>query len=104
MSRGIQRERQVRRLLEEQGYWTCRAAGSFGDADVVALKDGQPPLLVEVKSTTAGPFHSFGPAQRAELIAAARQCGGIAQLCWWPPRQRPRWYAEWQWPAAKVAA
>lgn len=104
MSRGITRERQVRKLLEADGYWTCRAAGSFGDADVVALKNGEPPLLIEVKSTSAGPFHSFGPAQRAELVAAAEKCGGLARLCWWPPRAKPRWYSQWQWPESEVAA
>lgn len=104
MSRGIDRERQVRRLLEAQGYWTCRAAGSFGDADVVALMKDAAPLLVEVKSTAASPFNDFGPVARAELSAAARQCGGVAALCWWPPRKPPRWFYEQDWPKVKEAA
>ena len=48
MSRGIQRERDVRRVLESEGWWTARAAGSFGDADVIALKVGSRPQMIEV--------------------------------------------------------
>lgn len=98
MSRGIQRERQVRRLLEEDGWWTCRAAGSLGDADVIALKAGEPARLVEVKSTKAGPFHSFGPKDRAELVAAAQRAGATPELVWWPSRGKPQWIPQSQWP------
>jgi Holliday junction resolvase len=104
MSRGIQRERQVRRLLEEEGWWTCRAAGSFGDADVIAMQGGRLPRLIEVKSTTAGPFHSFGPADRRELLAAADKCGAMAVLCWWPPRGKPEWIHSAKWPGTRRAA
>lgn len=103
MSRGIQRERQVRKLLEAEGYWTSRAAGSFGDADVIALRATQyglcDALLVEVKSDVAGPFAHFGPAARAELIAAAVRSGAQPVLCWWPPRKQPRWIGVSEWPA-----
>ena len=105
MSRGIQRERQVRRLLETEGYWTSRAAGSFGDADVIALRarggGGCDAMLVEVKSDVAGPFAHFGPAARAELIAAAVRSGATPVLCWWPPRKKPRWIAVHDWPATR---
>lgn len=97
MTRGIQRERQVRKLLEDEGWWVCRAAGSRGDADLVALKRGDA-LLVEVKSTARGPYHGFGPAQREELRAAADQAGAVATLCWWPSRKRPTWINEYDWP------
>src|SRR5262249_5999379 len=49
-SRGHNRERQVRKLLEERGWWVARAAGSLGDADLVAMRasteDGE--LLIGV--------------------------------------------------------
>lgn len=102
--RGIQRERQVRDVLLSQDYWVCRAAGSLGDADLVALRDGSPPLLVEVKSTAAGPFHSFGPKCRADLSLAARIAGARAVLCWWPPRKDPLWFYEKDWPIVKEPA
>lgn len=98
--RGFDRERAVRRQLDREGWWTCRAAGSLGDADIIALKHGEKPLLIEVKSTTAGPFHSFGPKQRGELARAAAKAGGIAYLLWWPPRRDPKWFAEWEWPVS----
>lgn len=100
--RGIHRERQVRRLLAAEGYWTSRAAGSFGDADVIALKarpgGGCDALLVEVKSDIAGPFAHFGPAARAELISAAVKSGARPVLCYWPPHKKPRWIDVSEWP------
>ena len=98
MSRGIQRERQVRKLLEEQGWWVARAAGSLGDADLVALKYGKLPQLIEVKSTARGPYHGFGPKDRDELLDAADRAGAIAVLCWWPPRKQARWIHAEHWP------
>lgn len=94
MSRGIDRERDLRELLEADGWWVCRAAGSLGDADLVAVKDfsigmlSEPhPVvrLIEVKSTAAGPYHSFGPRDRADLLTAAVKAGAQAWLAWWPP-------------------
>jgi Holliday junction resolvase len=106
-TRGIKRERQVRRLLEQDGYWTSRAAGSFGDADVIALKatpTGIDAKLVEVKSDVAGPFAHFGPAARAELIAAAVKSGATPLLCHWPPRKQPRFIPVSDWPATREEA
>lgn len=104
MSRGIQRERQVRKLLEEQGFWVSRAAGSLGDADLVALKCGQRPQLIEVKSTARGPYHGFGPKDRAELEQAAWRAGAEALLCWWPPRKQATWIPAWLWPNNSLEA
>ncbi len=103
MSRGITRERQLRTLLEEDGWYVTRAAGSLGDADLVALRNGEI-RLIEVKSTHRGPFHSFGPASRQELAAAARVAGGTAWLVWWPTRRQPVWISEGDWPRFKAAA
>lgn len=96
--RGIQRERQVRALLESEDWWVCRAAGSLGDADLVALRDGSRPRLIEVKSTAAGPYHSFGPADRDCLRAAARIANAEPWLVWWPPHGKPQWIEEGAWP------
>lgn len=104
MSRGHDRERAVRRLLETDGWWVTRAAGSLGDADIVALKHPFPPRLIEVKSTHRGPFHGFGPGDRARLALAARKAGAEAWLVWWPPRAKPTWIHEADWPDARQAA
>lgn len=104
MSRGHDRERAVRRLLEDQDYFVARAAGSLGDADLVALRAGSRSLLVEVKSTVAGPYHSFSPKDRIDLLFAAKLAGADAVLCWWPPHGKPMWIPPEQWPKSKVAA
>jgi Holliday junction resolvase len=99
VSRGIQKERDVRKVLEAEGWWTARAAGSFGDADVIAGKAGSNPRLIEVKSTAAGPFHSFGPKDRAELLAAAKKTGFTPELAFWPPRGELRFIPPEEWPS-----
>lgn len=103
-SRGHARERQVRKLLEAQGYWCARAAGSLGDADIIALRGvTAEALLVEVKTDARGPFAHFGPAHRAELLAAARLSGARPMLCWWPARKQPKWIIQEHWPPTNDA-
>jgi Holliday junction resolvase len=99
VSRGHDRERAVRRLLENDGWWVSRAAGSLGDADVIALKTAFPPRLVEVKSTAKSAYEHFGPGDRARLQLAARKAGAEAWLVWWPPHRQPTWIHENDWPA-----
>jgi Holliday junction resolvase len=96
-TRGIARERQVRDLLLADDWWVARAAGSLGDADLVACKQGTI-RLVEVKATHRGPYHSFGPKDRADLTFAAKLAGAEAWLCWWPPRDKPHWIPSSAWP------
>lgn len=90
---GIRRERQVKQILESHGWWVCRAAGSLGDADLVALKEGPlvESLMIEVKATTAGPFAGFGPKARRELVDAAARAGAAPVLAHWPVRGRLVW-------------
>lgn len=78
----------------------ARAAGSLGDADLVALRAGSRPMLVEVKSTAGGPYERFGPADRAALLFAARLAGADAVLVWWPPRGQIRFIPSSEWPPA----
>lgn len=103
MSRGHDRERQVRVLLEREDWWTMRSAGSLGDVDIVAARYGPPRrlLLIEVKSTTDGPYKTFSPADRADLTFAAHLAGGEPWLCWWPPRAKPVWIPATDWPAGR---
>lgn len=96
---GHARERQVRKLYEEQGWWTIRAAASLGDADVVALKAGEVPLFIEVKANKAGgPYMNFRKADREELKLAAEKAGAQAVLVYWPARQQPRIIPASDWP------
>lgn len=99
--RGRERERQVRRYLEsrEGGEWfVIKAGGSLGDADLVALKRGRRGMMLEVKSTAAGPFHSFGPKDREEILAAAKKAGLEPFLVYWPPRKEMKFISPVHWP------
>jgi Holliday junction resolvase len=98
VSRGHNRERQVKALLQSEDWWVARAAGSLGDADLVALKDGHRPRMIEVKSTAQGPYEHFRPKDRADLIFAAALAGAEAWLCWWPSRGKPKWIPSSEWP------
>lgn len=96
--RGIQRERDLKNRLIDEGYFAMRAPASLGVADVVALKAGEEPLMIEVKSTTAGPYAGFGPADREALSEMAAAAGAKAFLVWWPKRKPPKWIPEDEWP------
>lgn len=100
--RGHDRERQVKRRMEAEDWFVVRAAGSLGDADLVALRAtpaGFEARIVEVKSTAGGPYERFGPADRAQILLAAGIAGAEAWLCWWPPRGKPQWIPAAEWPA-----
>jgi Holliday junction resolvase len=104
MSRGHDRERRVRDWLLSKDWLAFRAPASLGVADVVALRDGSRPLLIEVKSTAQGPYEHFGPADRERLRLAAEMAGADAFLAWWPPRGTLRWIPVAEWPARREAA
>lgn len=101
--RGHDRERAVKRLLEEEGWFVIRAPGSLGVADLVALRGSSGeewyrPRMIEVKSTAGGPYERFGPADRAELIEAAAAAGATPELAYWPPRGKLRFIDAEDWP------
>ncbi len=102
MSRGHNRERRVRDWLTDRDWIVVRAAGSLGCVDLVALKAGETPRMIEVKSTAGGPYERFGPADRAELSLNAEWAGAEAWLVWWPPRGQLRWISEAEWPRARL--
>lgn len=95
--RGSTRERAVRDRLSRADWLVTRAAGSLG-VDLVALRAGNRPRLIEVKSSRQGPYEHFGPAARERLRIAARMAGAEAWLAWWPPRGQLRWIGEGEWP------
>lgn len=103
MSRGTVRERQVRHQLEADNWVVLRAAGSLGICDLIALRAGDEPRLIEVKSDGAGPWAHFSPARRRALIFAAQRAGASAWLVWWPPRRQPQWIKAADWPLARAA-
>lgn len=80
-----------------------RSPASKGCVDVVAAKANHPLRFIEVKSTEAGPFHSFGPADRAELLTEADHAGAVAELCFWPKRCEPQFLLPNDWPVGRAA-
>jgi hypothetical protein len=51
--RGDYREKQVKASLERWGYVVWQTRGSHGAADIVALKAGLQPMVIQVKSGAA---------------------------------------------------
>lgn len=96
--RGIQRERAVRDWYRDRDWLAFRAPASLGVADVIALKDGERPHLIEVKSTAGGPYEHFHPAERAKLSLAGRLAGAQVRLAWWPKRGKLQFIDEDAWP------
>lgn len=96
--RGIQRERDLVNMLRDQDYFAMRAPASLGCADVVALRDGDRPMLIEVKSTSRSAFAGFPPADRAELLFMATLAGSVAWLVHWPKWSEPNWISPEFWP------
>jgi Holliday junction resolvase len=93
--RGADRDRKVRDLLASEDWFAVCARGS---ADVVAIRAGSVPRVIQVKSTAGGPYERFGPLERNDLAFAARLGGADALLAWWPPRGKLRWLSEDEWP------
>lgn len=75
-SRGDYLERQTRAALEAHGWLIVRAGGSLGAADLVALRAGKRPLLIQCKILGRGrTFPRMDPAERVALWDAAEKAG-----------------------------
>lgn len=97
--KGSARELKVRDVLVEAGYLVMKAGGSLGAADLIALKRGERPRMVQVKANKdGGPWNKFGRAARAELAELAEAAGAVAELAWWPPHGDLKWYDQAVWP------
>lgn len=97
---GRRRELQVRDYYRGDGWVAFNAPASLGVADVIALKAGHNPQLVECKASATAPYKHFPPADRARLSAAAKQAGADAVLAWWPSRKPLQLIPESEWPAS----
>ena len=97
-SRGYQRERAVRKLLEADGWVVVRPGASLGPADLLALKKGERPRVIQVKSGVRNAYADFRPKERAALIEYAAAAGAAAELAWWPVRGALEWIDSALWP------
>jgi len=73
--RGTRFEHRVKRYFEERGYTAFRMAGSK-PVDVIALKKGERPLLIECKVGRS----SLGKVGLERLLAMAEQAGARVVL------------------------
>jgi Holliday junction resolvase len=96
--RGRSRERAVADHLRGLD-WVCLKGTTFGVCDLAALKAGEQPWLIEVKSTAGGPYEQFRKDARAALLFVAEMAGAVAVLAWWPPRGQLRFIPSPEWPA-----
>lgn len=101
-ARGAARERVVADLLREMD-WVCKGTGdAHGHIDLIALKRGERPMVLQIKGTLT-PFDHFRPAERdaflTEVAAAGWPEALDAYLVWAPPdRKPPRFIAPEHWP------
>jgi len=84
---GYRFERRVRQDFESRGWWVIRAAGSHGPADLVCLKIGEPPLLVQCKADSARhkkegiALSALADSVGAEALLALRVGRKLVYLC-----------------------
>jgi len=95
--RGRARERKVAEHLRAEGWVTLKGT-TYGVCDLAAMRAGDTPMLIEVKSTTRGPYHDFPPAEREVMRLEAERAGARAVLAWWPPRGQLRLIPSSEWP------
>jgi len=63
-------ERYVRYVLEDEGFFVVRSAGSRGPVDLVAIRGGYPTMLIQCK------VGSIGGADRVALDVMAKDYPG----------------------------
>lgn len=116
---GRKAETDLARDLEQRGWIVGSRRHTGGAGDLLASKPAQVMVelpgqfgaaviadvrLIEVKTTTAGPFSNFGPKDRDALRDCARHAGGSAWLAWRPyPSHGWKWFSEATWPARNGA-
>jgi Holliday junction resolvase len=105
--RGRDAEVRLAQHLEGLGWvvGSRRHIGGAGDLLAVEREDEHllttPVWLIEVKTTTDGPWKNCGPADRQALKDTAARVGAIPAVAWKPPRQKHwSWLLERDWPEA----
>ena len=98
--KGNAAEVKVGKQLEADGWVVGSRRHIGGAGDLLAVSTiTRRSMLVEVKTTSRGPWADFGPADRKAMSGAASSIGARAYLVWWPTtHEQPEWIAEELWP------
>ncbi len=107
-AKGTRAEAEVVAEMRERGWSAWRLLPTTNDrdddivgsgiADVVALKAGSRPRLIEVKATSRGPFAGFTPARRKRMLEVADAADADAILAWKIPYKGIRYLPPAAWP------
>lgn len=105
--RGNFTENRVRDDWAALGWTAMCGRCSRGPADVLAVKAGEQPRLIQVKGDQGSPYANFRPEDRRVLVEEALNAGGIALLAWWPKGVKradgwPRYIPWTDWPAPRT--
>jgi len=58
--KGYMAEWKIKKILERHGWRVVRAGGSFGEADLISIKNRKC-ILLQIKSTNKDKFYYYGP-------------------------------------------
>ena len=99
-SRGAARERIVAEELRAEGWIVKGTGDAHGAIDLIALKRGERPRVLQIKGNVAGgPFMNFRQPERSLIQQEALQADADAWLVYAPPdRKAPRWLHPGEWP------
>jgi hypothetical protein len=97
--RGNTKEVRTAEWLEADGWTVGSRRHIAGPGDLLAIKDGERPRLIEVKAGRGSPYENFRRPDRMELREFAFWRGLVPELAWWPLRARePQFIDETAWP------
>jgi hypothetical protein len=71
-----------------------------GPGDLLAVKVGERPRLIEVKAGRL-PYENFRPDDRRAILEAAWQAGADAELCWTPSKSMCQFLPSRRWPGVE---
>lgn len=98
---GNAKEVQTARLLQEDGWVVGSRRHIGGAGDLLAIRVGSRPRLIEVKCRK-NLWEGFRAADRMALLTLAESADADALVAWWKPgASEPEWLAPHQWPLAR---
>ncbi len=109
-AKGSRAELEVWKMLEDDGWLVAsrrrgarqkKVEGRDNEeqpGDLLATKDGERPMLIEVKAGAGSPYENFRPPDRARLRELAKQHNVVPMLAFRKNRCAPVLIDETAWP------